>query len=71
MQLEIEYVNLYFHNLHYVAPFLDSEKFKSRCGREIWAVSALKRLRRNQMHFSALYNAVLAVGALTAPTDAL
>ena len=38
--------------------------------REIWAASALKRLRRKQMHFLALYNAVLAVGALTAPTDA-
>ena len=70
MLLEIEYVNLYFHNLHNVSPFLDSEKFKSRCGREIWAASALKRLRRKQMHFLALYNAVLAVGALTAPTDA-
>lgn len=51
MLLEIEYVNLYFHNLYYVTPFIDSEKFKSRCGREKWAASALKRLRRDQMHF--------------------
>jgi hypothetical protein len=71
MSLEIEYVNLYFHNLHNILPFLDPYIFKARCEREIWATSALKRLRRNQMHFLALYNAVLAVGALTAPTDAL
>jgi hypothetical protein len=71
MLLEMEYVNIYFNNLHYISPFLDSGVFKERCEREIWAVSALKRLRRNQMHFLALYNAVLAVGALTAPTDAL
>lgn len=71
MLLEIEYVNIYLNNLHYISPFLDTTIFKERCEREIWAASALKRLRRNQMHFLALYNAVLAVGALTAPTDAL
>ncbi|KAE9365851.1 hypothetical protein N431DRAFT_562552 [Stipitochalara longipes BDJ] len=71
MLLEMEYVNLYFHNLYYVSPFLEREIFTARCEREIWASSALKRLRRNQMHFLALYNAVLAVGALTTPTDAL
>lgn len=71
MPLEREYVNLYFYNLHCIHPFLSSEAFKLRCEKEIWATSALKRLRRNQMHFLALYNAVLAVGALTAPTGLL
>ena len=71
MLLEIEYVNFYFQNLHCISPFLSPDLFKARCESEIWSASALKRLRRNQMHFLALYNAVLAVGSLTAPIDAL
>jgi hypothetical protein len=71
MLLEKEYVNFYFQNLHYAQPFLSCEAFKSRCEREIWACSSTRRLRPNQLHFLALYNSVLAVGALTAGTDAL
>jgi hypothetical protein len=70
MLLEREYVGQYFQNLHCLHPFLSPDIFKSRCEKEVWASSALRRLRRNQMHFLSLYNAVLAVGALTAPTDA-
>ena len=71
MLLEIEYVNLYFQNLHYMYPFLSFEDFKSRCEMDIWARSTLKSLRRNQMQFLSLHNVVLAVGSLTAPPEAL
>lgn len=71
MLLEKEYVNQYFQNLHCIHPFLSPNNFKSRSESEIWSSSALKRLRRKQMHFLSLYNSVLAVGALIAPTDAL
>jgi hypothetical protein len=71
MNLEKEYVNLYFQNLYLIYPFLPVDTFRSRCETDIWASAALKRLPRSQMHFLALYNAILALGALTAPVDAL
>jgi hypothetical protein len=71
MNLEKEYVNLYFQNLYLIYPFLSADTFRSRCETEIWASASLKRLSRSQMHFLALYNAVLALGALTASVDAL
>ncbi|KAK6815112.1 hypothetical protein RU639_008650 [Aspergillus parasiticus] len=70
MRLEMEYVNLFFDNIHNSLPFLDRELFTGRCEQEIWVKSAVKKLRRDQMHFFALYNAVLAVVALTASADA-
>ncbi|KAE8309883.1 fungal-specific transcription factor domain-containing protein [Aspergillus transmontanensis] len=70
MRLEMEYVNLFFDNIHNSLPFLDRQHFTGRCEQEIWVKSAIKQLRRDQMHFFALYNAVLAVVALTASADA-
>ncbi|KAE8140157.1 fungal-specific transcription factor domain-containing protein [Aspergillus pseudotamarii] len=70
MRLEMEYVNLFFENIHNSLPFLDKKHFTGRCEQEIWVKSTFKKLRRDQMHFFALYNAVLAVVALTASADA-
>ncbi|KAJ5991680.1 fungal-specific transcription factor domain-containing protein [Penicillium sp. IBT 35674x] len=71
MRLEMEYINLFFDNIHTTLAFLDRDDFVTRCDQEIWVRSSVKQLRRDQMHFFALYNAVLAVVALTASTDAL
>ncbi|CZR65818.1 uncharacterized protein PAC_15718 [Phialocephala subalpina] len=49
----------------------NAHSFTSRWEEEIWVFATVECLPRNQMHFLALYNAVLAVGALTAPVDAL
>ena len=70
MRLEMEYVNLFFDNIHNSLPFLQKKQFTGRCEQEIWVKSTVKQLRRDQMHFFALYNAVLAVVALTASADA-
>jgi hypothetical protein len=71
MRLEMGYISLYFENIHTTQPFLSKEAFITRCEQNVWAHSSLKRLRRDQMHFLSLYNAVLAVAALTAGPDKL
>ena len=71
MQLEMEYLNLFFLNLHLMLPFLSPADFKRRCQAEIWGKRSWQRLRRDRMHFLALYNIVLAIGALTAGSDML
>lgn len=69
MLLEMEYVSQYFENLHYALPILSPRTFKARCHRDIWAKTRLEKLPQERLHFLALYNAVLAVGALTAGPD--
>ncbi|OGM47502.1 hypothetical protein ABOM_002564 [Aspergillus bombycis] len=69
MRLEMEYVNLFFDNIHNSLPFLERKHFIERCEEEIWVRSTVKQLRRDKMHLFALYNAVLAVVALTAGPD--
>jgi hypothetical protein len=65
-EIEKECINLYFVNLHLIYCFLDRNAFLSRCEQEIWSQnSAFKTSSR----FPALYNAVVAVGALTAGDD--
>ncbi|KAE8400772.1 fungal-specific transcription factor domain-containing protein [Aspergillus pseudonomiae] len=70
MRLEMEYVNLFFDNIHNSLPFLERKSFIQRCEQDVWVQSTVKQLRRDQMHLFALYNAVLAVVALTASPDA-
>lgn len=69
--LEKEYVRIFLNNLHYIHPFLSATAFTARCEREIWENMDHHRLQKHQLHFFALYNAVIAVGALTAGTDLL
>lgn len=69
--LEKEYMRTFFDNLHYIHPFLSQAAFTSLCERNVWNEPNSRPLRKERMHFLALYNAVIAVGALTAGTDAL
>ena len=69
--LEKEYMRIFFDNLHYIHPFLSPTVFALRCERDVWEKVDHHRLQKHQLHFFALYNAVIAVGALTAGTDLL
>ncbi|KAF2014633.1 hypothetical protein BU24DRAFT_451618 [Aaosphaeria arxii CBS 175.79] len=74
--LEIEVgrdcARLYFSNLHCIHPVLDQAAFLARCEHEVWTgkhkspgvASSVRRRTGNR--FLALYNIVLATGAITA-----
>ncbi|KAH8668667.1 hypothetical protein BX600DRAFT_496703 [Xylariales sp. PMI_506] len=71
-----ECARLYFVNLHRIHPILDQSSFISRCEREIWADGAALRevpssLIRARNRFLALYNIVVAIGAITADESSL
>lgn len=74
-EVERECIKLYFANLHLIYFFLDRSSFEKRCQAEIWSPSAAGTpdhgSRRRRSRFPALYNAVVAVGALTAEDDTL
>lgn len=65
-RLERELVRNYLHNMHYLHPMLDGTEFMVQCEAEIWVrdVNAEKSAQRR--HFVALFNIVVAVGALVA-----
>ncbi|KIW02725.1 uncharacterized protein PV09_06159 [Verruconis gallopava] len=66
--IERECVRLYFLNLHIVHPFLDQTQFIERCESEVWSLRPGQEV--SQSPFLALFNAVLAVGAINAGEDA-
>ncbi len=68
--IEKECIQLYFANLHLIYYFLDKVSFIARCEDEMWSSmqQTIKSNRRNS-RFPALYNAVVAVGAITAGDD--
>jgi hypothetical protein len=70
IQIEQECIRLYFSNLHLVHPILQKKSFLDRCESEVWSVSlaSADKLphKRHRSRFLALYNAVCAVGAITA-----
>lgn len=67
-EIQRECVRLYFQNLHCVHPILDQSEFVRRCEREVWAPSVhnCQVGARGSSRFSALFNIVLALGAITA-----
>jgi hypothetical protein len=65
-RLEREYVRTYMSNLHHLHPMLDPIVFAARCEEEIWGVHSPLERKKNLRHFFALYNIVVAVGALIA-----
>jgi hypothetical protein len=67
--IEKECVRLYFQNLHLVHPILDQGTFVSRCEMEIWDPED-PSMSPNPS-FLALFNAVLAIGAINAGDDAV
>ncbi|KAF2659393.1 hypothetical protein K491DRAFT_591111 [Lophiostoma macrostomum CBS 122681] len=66
MRIEREYVRLFMNNLHHIHPMLDPIAFTARCEEVIWNSQAPLRKDRALRHFFALYNIVVAVGALVA-----
>jgi hypothetical protein len=70
--IEKECVRLYFLNLHLVHPILDQTSFVARCENEIWDLpESPARSEGSYSVFLALFNAVLAIGAINAGEDAL
>ncbi|KAK7217338.1 hypothetical protein V2G26_005341 [Clonostachys chloroleuca] len=63
-RLEREYVRLCMDNLHHIYPMLDPIAFAARCEDEIWDVDAPLEKNKDLGHFLALYNIVVALGAL-------
>lgn len=70
-RLEREYVRNYFHNLHYLHPMLDPADFTAMCEDYVWSAYETNDRARDRRHFFALYNIVVAVGALVAGADVL
>lgn len=70
VDMEKRCVNLFFTNLHYIHPILQKSSFIARCAREVWSESRKQEPRSprpaHRSRFLALYNAVCAVGAITA-----
>ncbi|KAG8410368.1 hypothetical protein J3459_017180 [Metarhizium acridum] len=64
--LEREYVRVYMSNLHHLHPMLDPIAFTARCEEVIWGVHTPLERNKHLRHFFALYNIVVAVGALIA-----
>lgn len=77
MEIQQECIRLYFANLHCVHPVLDHMGFLARCEREVWLNKAphIPTLVSNQdlqkTRFLALFNVVLANGAITAGETSL
>ncbi|GKT63838.1 C6 transcription factor [Colletotrichum tofieldiae] len=69
--IERECARLYFHNLHNIHPILEQMTFLKRCEEEIWSrtsrpdILMFSQMRR-EARFLALYNVVIAIGAITA-----
>ncbi|KAG8664265.1 uncharacterized protein FPOAC1_013972 [Fusarium poae] len=62
----------YFRNIHHIYSFIDKARFLKRCQTEFWNCPVPEKPERSNFHlpnstFAAVYNAVIAVGALTAP----
>lgn len=74
-EVEKECIKLYFANLHLIYNFLDRPSFERRCQSEMWSTdsgsSPEQRSRSRRSRFPALYNAVVAIGALTGGDETL
>ncbi|GAM88185.1 hypothetical protein ANO11243_062160 [Dothideomycetidae sp. 11243] len=70
-RLEAECARLYFSNLHVLHPVLDEDEFLRRCRRDIWIDQSAGGPIVGTGDFMCLYYAVLALGAIVAPADAL
>ncbi|KAI9148173.1 putative transcriptional regulatory protein [Paramyrothecium foliicola] len=65
-RLEREYVRSFLDNLHHLHPMLDAALFVERCEKDVWGSQTTVERLRGSRHFFALYNIVVAVGALVA-----
>ena len=72
--VEKECIKLFFANLHLIYYFLDKAPFIESCKMLIWSPdsnTSKDKAPQNPSRFLALYNAVEAVGAITAGDDAV
>jgi hypothetical protein len=70
--IEKECVRLYFLNLHLVHPILDQTSFIAKCETDIWEQGITPDSHHfPRSSFLALFNAVLAIGAIIAGDDAV
>ncbi|KAM5361901.1 hypothetical protein ACJZ2D_012846 [Fusarium nematophilum] len=76
-EIQRECVRLYFENLHCVHPILDHTNFLGRCERELWLdrepdnSTPASKQGQGKQRFLALFNVVLAIGAITAGETSL
>lgn len=75
-EIERECVRLYFQNLHNIHPILEQVSFLKRCEDEVWPRQSrsdglLSSQMRREARFLALYNVVIAIGAITAGETSL
>ncbi|KAJ4983009.1 C6 transcription factor, partial [Stagonosporopsis vannaccii] len=68
-RLEQVYVHIFMNNLHHLHPMLDPILFETRCERDVWGVHPTSERQKGFRHFFALYNIVVAVGALIAGSN--
>jgi hypothetical protein len=71
IRLERTFIRVFFNNLQHLHPMLDPILFKERCEREVWSTLISTERRKVSRHFFALYNIVVAVGALIAGRSTL
>lgn len=71
IRLEQTFIRVFFNNLQHLHPMLDPILFKERCEREVWSTLIYTEIRKVSRHFFALYNIVVAVGALIAGRSTL
>jgi hypothetical protein len=71
IRLERTFIRVFFNNLQHLHPMLDPILFKERCEREVWSTLFYTERRKVSRHFFALYNIVVAVGALIAGRNTL
>lgn len=69
IRLEKAYVQIFLNNLHHLHPMLDPSTFESRCDTSVWVESPPSDRQKGLGHFLALYNIVVAIGALIAGTE--
>jgi hypothetical protein len=68
-RLEQVYIHIFLDNLHHLHPMLDPVLFEKRCERLVWGTHTAIERHKCTRHFFALYNIVVAVGALVAGTN--
>lgn len=74
VEIQRECVRLYFENLHCVHPVLNHASFLTQCEKDVWLEgedSAAPSNNHCKRRFLALFNVVLAIGAITAGETSL
>jgi hypothetical protein len=70
-RLEQVYIHVFLDNLHHLHPMLDPVLFEERCERDVWGTHTTVERCKGSRYFFALYNIVVAVGALVAGSNVI